>query len=79
MTVGEVMNSIISLDKCKPINQSDKIHFLYSCNFKFLVFDPDGPMYSPMVNPEDPALGSEDDENAALDGGAETSQRNHLE
>jgi hypothetical protein len=43
------------------------------------VFDPDGPMYSPMVNPEDPALGSEDDENAALDSGGEHTQRHHLE
>jgi len=41
------------------------------------VFDPEGPIYSPMANPEDPALRSDEEENAALDPGTEIGMGNH--
>jgi len=75
MTVGEVMNSIISLDKCKLFKS--KGHYRLSfLKFIVSVFDPEGPMYSPMANPEDPVIRSEDEDNAALESMTENSLGN---
>jgi hypothetical protein len=40
------------------------------------VFDPEGPMYLPMANPEDPATRLEDDEDVVLEAGADNPDRN---